>query len=68
VRNEADLDGATYLSDGLYAKHSPWEITLFAHNGIHTTNKVYLEAVTLRRFLDYLDKHGLTPCASRGLE
>jgi hypothetical protein len=49
-------------------KHSPWEITLFAHNGIHTTNKVYLEAVTLRRFLDYLDKHGLTPCASRGLE
>lgn len=47
--------GATYLGDGLYAKYDGFQVRLFAHNGLATTNEVYLDPevrAALIRFLE----------------
>lgn len=55
-----ELEGAEYLGDGLFIKHTKWEITLFAHNGIRATDKVHLGPDELKRFQTYLAKNRLT--------
>ena len=44
----------TYLGDGLYADFDGYQIELFATDGIHVTNKVYLEPKVLENFLNYV--------------
>jgi hypothetical protein len=43
-----------YLGDGLYAEFDGWQVKLWAHDGEHTTNTVYLEPRVLEAFLDWL--------------
>lgn len=56
-----DQEGATYLGDGLYAKLEDGQIKLFASNGIHTHDQVFLEPMVTRAFLVYLKRSGLEP-------
>jgi hypothetical protein len=44
-----------YLGDGLYAEFDGWEIRLFAHNGVSSTNQVFLEPSVLVAFLRYVE-------------
>jgi hypothetical protein len=45
----------TYLGDGLYATHDNWTVELYASNGIHKTDRVFLDAQTLKAFLAYVE-------------
>lgn len=40
-------DGETYLGDGLYASFDGWYVRLWATNGAHVTNEVFLEPAVL---------------------
>lgn len=51
----------TYLGDGLYVTHTPWELELYAHNGIEKTNRVFLDPTALQRFVTYLKEHKIDP-------
>lgn len=53
-----DLIGAEYLGDGLYVKDHGHQTELFADNGIHKTNQVFLEPEVLRNFLRWLGERG----------
>lgn len=44
-----------YLGDGLYAEFDGWQIELYASDGIHKTNQVYLEPTVLAAFNRYVD-------------
>lgn len=57
----AEIPGATYLGDGLYATKDPnWgQVELFAHNGLTKTNRVFLDPEVLVRFLAWLKDEGL---------
>jgi hypothetical protein len=45
-----------YLGDGLYAEFDGWQIRIFAHNGVNSTNVVFLEPDVLAAFLRYVEK------------
>jgi hypothetical protein len=45
-----------YLGDGLYAEFDGWQVRLYAHNGISSTNQVFLEPDVLVAFERYLLK------------
>ena len=44
-----------YLGDGLYAAFDGYRIELYASDGIHKTNWVYLEPGKLEAFLRYVE-------------
>lgn len=44
-----------YLGDGLYAAFDGFQIELYASDGLHKTNQVYLEPAVLAAFLKYVD-------------
>jgi hypothetical protein len=45
-----------YLGDGLYAEFDGWQIRLFAHSGVNSTNVVFLEPDVLAAFLRYVER------------
>lgn len=45
-----------YLGDGAYAKREGEFIVVYTHNGIYSTNSVYLEPEVARTLRDYLNK------------
>jgi hypothetical protein len=47
-------ESPTYLGDGLYVEHDGYQYRLFASNGIHTTNEVFLDPRVLEAFQRYL--------------
>lgn len=46
----------TYLGDGLYASYDEYQIKLFASDGIHTTNTVYLDGNVIVAFQQFVAK------------
>lgn len=55
------LEGSTYLGDGLYAKYDnrAQQVGLFTSNGIDITNSVYLDGPVLSAFLRFLKGIGV---------
>jgi hypothetical protein len=51
-----ELQKPVYLGDGLYAGFDGWQIRLAAHNGVATTNEVFLEPEVLKAFLEYAER------------
>lgn len=51
-----DTDRPYYLGDGLYATYDGEMYTLFAHNGLDTTDKVFLDNSVLAAFFEYVSK------------
>lgn len=45
----------TYLGDGLYCRFDGYGFTLFASNGVETTDQVYLEPHVVEAFKNYID-------------
>lgn len=45
-----------YLGDGLYAEYDGWQVRLYASNGVHATNQVFLEPGVLAAFQRYVAK------------
>ena len=47
-----------YLGDAVYAKvhEDGYHIVLYTHNGIHSTNSIYLEPGVARSLREYLTK------------
>jgi hypothetical protein len=43
-----------YLGDGLYAEFDGFQVKLYASNGLHTTNVVYLEPSVLHAFFAWV--------------
>jgi hypothetical protein len=46
----------TYLGDGLYAEWDSFQFRLFASNGVHVTNEVFLDRDVLRAFLEFVEQ------------
>jgi hypothetical protein len=47
---------AEYLGDGLYVEFDGFQFRLYASNGIHVTNEVYLEPSVLAAFLNFINR------------
>lgn len=48
-----DTDGSEYIGDGAYVKWDGNAFIVFTHNGIQTTNKVYLEIPEMKKLIDF---------------
>ena len=47
-----------YLGDGLYTYFDGYHYVLYASNGLSTTDKVYLDPVVLKKFIEYTNTKG----------
>lgn len=58
--NEKQFKGV-YLGDGAYVKYSGDDLVLFTHNGVHSTNSVYLErsAAEVWQKLDFMEDRAI---------
>jgi len=44
---------AFYLGDGCYVKHDGHHVIIFTHNGIHSTNSVYMDENVFAALLNW---------------
>jgi hypothetical protein len=50
------MSNKIYLGDGLYADYDGYQIEIYASNGIHKTNSVFLDSLVLDKFLKFVEK------------
>lgn len=44
-----------YLGDGLYGEYDGDQIRLYAHNGVHMLNEIFLDTRVLKSFLLWVE-------------
>ena len=45
-----------YLGDAVYIRNEEYRIVLFTHNGVYSTNSIYLEPDVARSLKEYLNR------------